>query len=170
MPDLPAFASLFNVLNSSVKLAEHFDDGEVRLEIISKNQFFTEGDGIHGPAALVELVITNRSDSPQSVTEIAIMIDGERSTRIPNFEPKFQTMSSNHLSVHAKRFQAEFDIGEGSLHNFELLPSDIYLRNNESKSGLVLFKLPEVESYKEPELQLGVGGGKKLEKSLPINK
>jgi hypothetical protein len=166
MPDPSTFVSLFNVLKSSVELAERFDDGEVKIELIAKNQFFTEGDGIHGPAALIELVITNRSESPQSITEITILIDNEEATRIPSFEPKFQTMSRDHLSTHAKRFQAEFDIGEGDLHNFELLPSDIYLRHNESKSGLVLFKLPKVEEYNEAELKLGIGGGNKIKKSL----
>jgi hypothetical protein len=139
MPDISTFVSLFSVLKSSVELAERFDDREVKIEMIAKNQFLTEGDGIHGPAALTEFVITNRSKSPQSVTEITILIDDEKSIRIPSFETEFKTMNRDHLSTHAKRFQAEFDIGKGDLHHFEPLPSDIYLRQNESRSGPCTF-------------------------------
>jgi hypothetical protein len=35
--------------------------------------------------------------------------------------------------------------------------------------ALVLFNLPEMEKYKEATLRLGVGGGNKLKKSLPIS-
>lgn len=170
MPDLATIVSLFSMLKSGVELAEHFDQEEVDVMVRARNTFFAEGDGIHGPAVLTDLVITNRSDSPQSVTDITIAMGETSADRIPAFETEFRTMSRDLLSALSPRFQAEFNIADGDLHYFQKLPSDIYLRQNESKSGLVLFKIPVDLETRQAELQVTVGGNRLLSASLSAEK
>jgi hypothetical protein len=169
MPDISTIVSLFSMLKSGVELAERFDQESIDVVVRARKTFFAESDGIHGPAALAELVITNRSDLPQSITDITISL-GERSAiRIPAFETKFRTISPDYLSAVSPRFQADFEVGESDLHYFDALPSDVYLRQNESKSGLVLFKLPSEVGDGEAELNLTVGANRLLSASLPVD-
>jgi len=158
-------SAAFSVLKGGIELVQQVGDEKIDI-YFSVDDILTSGSSTGGESVLAFVIITNSSSSPQSVTDIALDFGSAKAKRLPITGLKSQDTAKELLSVSSYTYTAHFERKPNEFRDFRILPDDIYLRQNESCSGAVLFELPSSGDIEEPKLELTVGTGTVLNRRL----
>lgn len=158
--------TLFSLLANGIELRKALVNETIDVSLKVKKFFIAKYSSL-GKAVLAFVVVTNRSQVPLSITDFNVVLDDQKSERVPITELRFKDSNNTYLTALSFGHVAYFDLPEAALLDLRNLTMDIYLRPNESKSGLVLFKLPDVKQVANPELELHIGDELLLKQPLP---
>ncbi|NBB87161.1 MAG: hypothetical protein GVY12_13215 [Bacteroidetes bacterium] len=157
--------ALFSALKDGITLVKQLESDRIDLRFAVKD--FLISDSSRGrTAALAFVLITNASSRPHSITEIALKLGDEEVSRLPLKKLETQDMAGKSIKAVSHVDMAHFERADGQMTDLRVLPSDIYLRENESIGGCLLFMLPDVEPVTEFTLRLEVSGQVDLTQSV----
>lgn len=156
--DITLISTLFSLLKNGVEFKKSVSNESVEVTL-SFEKYFAAQVTNFGDAVLAFGRITNKSSQPHSVTDIRLSIYSALSERVPITELKYADVGNTLLVIQSYQHTSHFELEPGALIDLRPLPMDIYLRPNESATGLVLFRIPEVQGHHKAEIQLDVDGG-----------
>ncbi|MEL6445847.1 MAG: hypothetical protein AAFY55_17730 [Bacteroidota bacterium] len=164
-------SAAFGLLEAGIRLSKSTTDGDLGISLKIKNLAVGKSRLDTG-AALAFLVVTNNSDQPRSITDIILDWGTTRANRVPlvSLEPIDSFDSAlNELDAKSHVYSALFYEVDPLFADLRILPDDIYLRPNESRSGCALFAFEEKAGVSAPLIIVEVGGLGVLSKSLWCN-
>ena len=162
---LGEISAAFGVLKGGIELVRDFEDEQVDIRF-SVGDMLMSAQSPQGESVLAFVTITNASSSPQSITDIALDFGKEKAQRLPILNLEAKDTANELLSVKSYTYTAHFEREADEFRDFRVLPDDIYLKENESRSGAVLFQLPDLDKVSDPALEITVGADKLLSRSL----
>jgi hypothetical protein len=162
---LAEISTAFGVLKGGIELVRDFEDEQVDIRF-SVRDMLMSAQSPQGESVLAFVTITNASSSPQSITDIALDFGEEKAQRLPILNLESEDTANELLSARLYTYAAHFEREADEFRDFRVLPDDIYLKENESRSGAALFELPDLDEVSAPALEVIVGADKLLSRNL----
>jgi len=158
-------SAAFSVLKGGIELVQKVGNEQIDIHF-SVDDILTSESSTGSESVLAFVTITNASSSPQSITDILLSFGEAKARRLPVTNLEAQDTARELLSVRSYTYAAHFTREADEFRDFRILPDDVYLRENESCSGAVLFELPDTDEVLKPALELTVGAGTILGRDL----
>ena len=117
---------VFKLLKDGVELAKEYKNEKIDIQLKVKNVIGTE-QSPQGNVILAFIVITNKSNSPQSVTDVAINLGKAKVMRVPIKEIESPNTTSTMLNVHSHAFTAFVNQEVNDFFDYRLIPRQVFI-------------------------------------------
>ena len=137
--------SALNSLREGIKFDREYKGKKLDITFLVKHVL----EGRESVLAFVK--VTNNSEAPYSITEMALVFGKSRAERVP-----LNTIIVTSGLIKAKSHTMTYIFKRQNLDDLRILDDDLYLQMNESRSGYVIFKIPKgsIDSVLEAEVEI----------------